>query len=199
MGELIVLSQRPRAVSPTRPAFFFDPASPFSYLAAERVERILGEVDWVPAPGSGPAGRPPRPAAVAGVRAAAERHATELRLPLVWPEHHPAPVVGALRAAAYASEIGAAAAFALAAMRMAFCGGYDLDDPEILAEAAAASGLAPEACLDAAADSCRDEGLSDTAERLRMHGLHGVPAIWLGTALRDAEAVFAERLLAPPA
>ncbi len=42
---------------------------------------------------------------------------------------------------AYASTIGCGAQFALAAMRLAFCGGFDLEDPEILAEAAAAAGI----------------------------------------------------------
>ena len=34
-----------------RPAFYFDLGCPFSYLAAERVERLLGEVDWIPVSG----------------------------------------------------------------------------------------------------------------------------------------------------
>ena len=46
-----------------------------------------------------------------------------------------------MRVAALAAERGRAAPFVLAAGRLAFCGGYDLDDPETLAEAAAAAGL----------------------------------------------------------
>ena len=46
-----------------------------------------------------------------------------------------------MRAAHYASEQGRGAAFVLAAGRLAFCGGFDLDDPELLAEAAAAAGI----------------------------------------------------------
>ena len=65
------------------------------------------------------------------------RRAVELRLPLVWPDGFPVAAPSALRAAAYAAEIGAGARFALAASRLAFCGGFDLEDPEILAEAAA--------------------------------------------------------------
>ena len=41
----------------------------------------------------------------------------------------------------YAAQQGRGAAFVLAATRLAFCGGFDLDDLEILAEAAAAAGL----------------------------------------------------------
>ena len=38
----------------------------------------------------------------------------------------------------------------LAIGRLSFCGGFDVDDPEILAEAAAAAGLDLDACLLAA-------------------------------------------------
>ena len=70
-----------------------------------------------------------------------------LRLPLVWPDRLPRRARGRSRAAAYAAEIGAGARFALAASRLAFCGGFDLDDPETLAEAAAAAGIPLRACL----------------------------------------------------
>ena len=64
-----------------------------------------------------------------------------MRLPLVWPEHFPRETPAALRAASHAAEIGAGCRFALAARRLAFCGGFDLEGPEILAEAAAAASL----------------------------------------------------------
>jgi len=53
MGELISLADR-RADRSTRanhatPAFFFDLCCPFSYLAAEHVERLLGAVEWIAA------------------------------------------------------------------------------------------------------------------------------------------------------
>src|SRR5438477_2932896 len=139
MGELIVLTQqladraRPRAQA--GPAFFFDLACPFSYLAAERVERLLGEVEWVPV-----AGPLHAHADEASDRAAAEARARELRLPLVWPETFPAPAKAALRAAVRATQVGVGARFALAAARLAFCGGFELGSPEVLTEAAAAAG-----------------------------------------------------------
>ncbi len=61
--------------------------------------------------------------------------------PLIWPEPFADGGVRARRAASFACELGAGAAFALAAGRLAYCGGFDLDDPETLAEAAAAAGL----------------------------------------------------------
>ncbi len=70
----------------------------------------------------------------------------------MWPDRFPGPVPSAMRAAAYASEVGHGRAFALAASRLAFCGGFDLDDPEILAEAADAAGMSLDGCLAAAGD-----------------------------------------------
>ena len=59
-------------------------------------------------------------------------------------------------AALAAAEGGHAAPFVLAASRLAFCGGFDLDDPEVLAEAAAAAGLELPEVLAAAGDRSRD-------------------------------------------
>src|SRR5581483_10863209 len=67
-----------------KPAFFFDLGCPFSYLAAERVERLLGGVDWIPTSSlalhRGSRWADPRACALARVRA--EERARELRLPL---------------------------------------------------------------------------------------------------------------------
>ena len=41
-------SQRVRRAAP-RPTFYFDLASPFTYLAAERVDRLFPAVEWRPA------------------------------------------------------------------------------------------------------------------------------------------------------
>jgi 2-hydroxychromene-2-carboxylate isomerase len=212
MGQLIDLAARrgidrarpprvdhPRsALPPAGPAFFFDLACPFSYLAAERIERTLGTVQWVPVPAAAlPDGAALLvPAALDRARLAAELRAAELRLPLIWPANYPASVPWALRAAAYAAEIGAGASFALAAARMAFCGGYNLEDPRVLAEVAAASGLGIDECRAAAVDAGRDQGLYATANGLLMHGVRGLPAIWMAGRFRRAEAVFGERSLA---
>lgn len=155
--------------------FFFDLACPFSYLAAERVERMLGEVQWIPGAGATLMVDMPQ-SSLEDVRACAERRALELRLPLIWPERFPAAVPRALRAAARAAELGAGAGFALAASRLAFCGGFDLEDPEILAECAAAGGVPLEECLEASGESRRDRVLRATAERLIGRGVRRLPA-----------------------
>jgi 2-hydroxychromene-2-carboxylate isomerase len=162
--------------SEDRPAFFFDLACPFSYLAAERVERLFGDIEWVPTPSqalSGLVSEEERDAIV--MRAATMAQAA--RLPIVWPDNFPAAVPRAMRAALYAAEIGAGARFALAASRMAFCGGFDLEKPSVLADAAAAANIPVKECLAAAAEDWRDEELEATASSLSSHGISELPVV----------------------
>jgi 2-hydroxychromene-2-carboxylate isomerase len=124
--------------------------------------------------------------------------AAELRLPLEWPEAFPADVVAAMRIALHAADCGRGAAFALAAGRLAFCGGFDLDDPEILFEAAAAAGLALDACLAAAGDRRHDGAIEAAGRRLLAAGADRLPALKVGRSLywgeeRVAEAAAAAR------
>ena len=190
MGDVIMLwerlADRP-SIGGTRSTFFFDLACPFSYLTAERAERTLGDVDWVPC--SLPADRRQL---TPDLIARAEREAFALQLPLVWPDRFPGPVPIAMRAAAYAAEIGAGARFALAASRLAFCGGYDLEDREILAEAAAAASVPVDECLAAAADPARDIRLQATAHRLERCGVPRLPAIRIGRRWLWGEQMLSE-------
>ena len=190
MGDVIMLwerlAERP-SIGGTRSAFLFDLACPFSYLTAERVERTLGDVHWVPC--SLPADRRQL---TPDLIARAERQAFALQLPLVWPDGFPGPVPMAQRAAAYAAETGAGAGFALAASRLAFCGGYDLDDEEILADAAGAAGIPVDECLAAAGDCARDARLQATAQRLRSSGVPRLPAIRIGRRWLWGEQMLSE-------
>lgn len=209
MGDLVVLAER-RAVRrrETFPggrgsvgtgqpvAFYFDPGCPFSYLVAERVERRFSAVEWVPVAATSLARHGPwtNPGTALPLRARAERRAAELRLPLVWPDQFPATGKAALRVAVYAIGAGMGAAFALAACRLAFCGGFDLEDPANLVEAAAAAGIGLDACLHAATDLANDEWLEDAARVLLAHRVTQLPAFkvgsrWFGGEARLAEAV----------
>jgi len=165
-------------------AFFFELGCVSSYLAGERIERALGDVEWVPTVAAA-LGRDGQRSHL--VRAHAERRAMELKLPLVWPDRFPARAPRVLRAAAYAAEIGRGSRFALAANRLAFCGGFDLEDPEILGEAAAAAGIPLERCLTAARDRNRDGVLHATSRGLRDQGVAGLPAIRVGRRWFEGE------------
>jgi predicted DsbA family dithiol-disulfide isomerase len=195
MGEVIELkdqlADRSRPRGDLGAAFFYDVACPFSYLVAERVERVLGEVEWVPAPAVGLDGGA-RWLRFEQTRALAERDALAARLPLVWPDGFPANTRHALRAASYAAENGAGPRFALAASRLAFCGAFDLEDPEILAIAAGAAGLSVEGCLLAARDSHRDRPLWATARGLHRRGVRALPALRLGCRFIEGERILIE-------
>ena len=183
MGELILLAPRrvtgARHGRDPRPAFFFDVGCPLSYLAAVHIERIFGDVDWVPVSGAALHGER-NDAELARLRHQAEEQAAMLRLPLVWPESFPAASWRTQRAAAFAAEQGAGPRFAVAAGRLAFCGGFDLDDPEMLAEAAAAAALPLDACLEAAADPSRDLALTATALALSARAVRELPVLRSG-------------------
>jgi 2-hydroxychromene-2-carboxylate isomerase len=97
-----------------------------------------------------------------------------------------------MRAAARAAELGAAQRFVLAASRLAFCGGFDLEDPEILAEAAAAADMPLEACLSAAGDASIDAQLEATAKGLWARGVRELPAVRIGRSWFDGEPRLAE-------
>ncbi len=62
--------------------FYFDVGAPESYLAAERVDRLFGDVSWVPVAALG---APTASGEMSRRRAVAARAAV-LRLPLVWPD-----------------------------------------------------------------------------------------------------------------
>jgi 2-hydroxychromene-2-carboxylate isomerase len=211
MGDVINLAERRDARRsrgapvrvPRRAEFFFDLSSPFTYLAAERVDRAFEDVVWTPASaaalhrgqqGGDAAGRD-------RLRQVAEERAALLRLPLSWPERFPADVPAAMRVAAFASQAGRGAAFVLAATRLAFCGGFDLEDPEILAEAAAAANIVLEDCLASARDTRRDGSIESEGRRLLAAGADRLPALRVGRALywgedRLSDAALAARLAA---
>lgn len=176
-------SRRPREPASrgalTRATLYFDLASPYTYLAAERAERLFAGLEWQPAFTGMLHGSELGDEA----RAAAAARAELLGLPLTWPEVHPLRVRGAMRVASLAAERGCAAAFVLAASRLAFCGGFDIDDPEILAEAAAAAGMGLRETLVAAGDGRRDGPIEEYGRGLLAAGATRLPALRVGRLL----------------
>jgi 2-hydroxychromene-2-carboxylate isomerase len=202
VGNVISLARhrRMRGSSPAaaagprtaRVTFAFDLSSPFTYLAAERADRLFPNLTWrpvleevlqLPAPD----------------RSAAEDRAHELGMPLVWPDLGPETVRPVMRVASLAAERGCAASFVLAATRLAFCGGFELDHPEVLAEAAAAANLGLEDCLHAAGDEGRDGPMEESARRLMAQGADRMPVFRVGRLLFSGEDRIGEALAAAQA
>ena len=165
------------AGSSTASRFYFDLASPQAYLAAERVNHVLGEVpEWVPVrfePG------PFRCAEeIEAYREDIERAATaqgvqELR----WPEPFPADSEWAMLVATYAKQIGRAVAFSLAAFRQAFAAGRDLGERDPVLLAAAACEMHPAAVVKGAGLRGTRERLTAAAAEARAAGVTETPAI----------------------
>ena len=111
-----------------QPRFYYDLASPESYLVAERALHALGEVpEWIPV-GVGSLELPLRARRSRAYKEDVERRAAELGLmELRWPEAFPDQDLSwALLAATYSKWIGRGVAFSLAALRQAFAAGRDL-------------------------------------------------------------------------
>jgi 2-hydroxychromene-2-carboxylate isomerase len=168
--------------------FFYDLGSPYSYLAAERVNALFTDAvgeppEWQPVLlgalfkrfgrdswGNGP-GRE------AGMREC-ERRASAYGLPPIqWPEPWPPNTLYAMRAATFAKEIGRTVSFSLAAFRQAFAAGRDLSQPENVLLAGAASEMHPRAIEAAVGRRQIKERLRAATDAAGDHGVRGVPSM----------------------
>ncbi|MGI8945521.1 MAG: DsbA family protein [Thermoleophilaceae bacterium] len=176
----------------TRPVFYYDLGSPHSYLAAERINRVLPIVPvWQPifagALADGSDGGP-RADATATAKARVERLAGRYELqPVRWPDGWPQSTLVAMRAAIFAQRAGRAVAYSLAAFRQAFAAGRDLADIDNVLIAAAACELHPRAVLKGIESRAVREGLDVATEEAARRGVTGVPAIAVGTRLFAGE------------
>lgn len=200
MGELIQLSERlaDRSRPSNEPArFFFALDDPISYLAAERVERALGPIEWVPVLGplserNGADSADERELRARERLTLADREAAALELPIVEPHRFPMDSRKAARAATFAADEGAGAAFAIALLRLAFCGGFDIGSVPVIEEAAAVAGLTVADAVAAASDRSLDLRIDATSRGLPMRGVKSPPAINIATTwFEGPNAVYA--------
>lgn len=207
MGQLIDLTER--LADRTRPGaaqprFFVAFDDPISYLAAERVERALGPVEWVPVlgplseSGDAHAAAERRQLADERLRLArerlqlAEQEAGRLALPIVEPHRYPMDSRRAARAACMAADSGVGGVFAVALLRLGFCGGFDISSAPVIGEAAAVAGLTVADAVAAAGDQGYDVRIDATSRGLLQRGVRTPPAISVGTSFFDGPgAVFA--------
>jgi 2-hydroxychromene-2-carboxylate isomerase len=174
-------------VSSSRPIFYFDLGSPYSYLAAERIHSVFDEPpEWQPillgalfklhgrdSWANGP-GRDE------GMREV-ERRAAEYGLPEIrWPQPWPGNMLAVMRAATYAKQIGKAVSFSLAAFRQAFAAGRDLGDPDTVMLAGAACELHPRALEKGVESRGVKDALRAATDDAAVRGVIGVPTVVVG-------------------
>jgi 2-hydroxychromene-2-carboxylate isomerase len=199
-------------VDTPRPVFYYDLGSPYAYLAAERVNRVLSVVPvwqpillggiWKVTGGRSWAITGRREAGIADV----ERRAAAYGLqPVRWPPGWPNVTLEAMRAAIFAQRAGRVVAFSLAAFRQAFAGGRDLSVTDNVLIAAAACELHPNAVLKAVGTRAVKEGLRAATDEAIARGVTGVPTIavgdrlfWGDDRLEDAEAELRSGLASTP-
>jgi 2-hydroxychromene-2-carboxylate isomerase len=174
-----------------RPTFYYDLASPYAYLAAERVNGLFAESgavapEWQPILLGGLFKRFDReswgigPGREEGMRECERRAAAYGLAPIRWPDPWPGNSLAAMRAATFAKELGKTVSFSLAAFRQAFAAGRDLTERENVAIAAAAAEIHPRALLPALDRDSVKGRLREATDRAGDLGVRGVPSLAVG-------------------
>jgi 2-hydroxychromene-2-carboxylate isomerase len=172
--------------------FYYDLMSPYAYLAAERVDRVLPEPPfWQPVLLGGLFKLTGRSSWALGDyerrrrgMAEIERRAHDYGLPpLRWPDPWPTSSLHAMRTAIHARRAGREREFAAAAFAIAFADGHDLGELRHVLASAERAGLDP-----AEAERAIDE--RDVKDELRAvtgeahaRGVFGVPTVAAGEEL----------------
>ena len=184
--------------------FYYDVGSPYAYLAATRIDRVLPvPVRWQPVLLGGLFKLTGRSSWALGDferrrlgMEEIERRAARYGLPpLRWPDPWPGDYLAAMRLATHAHREGRGREFALAAMRSAFADGRDLGDPDVALDAAAAAGLDSDRARAALSDQDVKDELRAATGAAHEHGAFGVPTVdaggelyWGDDRLEDAAA-----------
>lgn len=182
-----------------RPQFFFDYGSPYAYLAAERIEALLGPVTWCPVFLVGIFKAGGRRSWVYTERAGEDWAEVERRLhdrglpPLTlcdgWaerliPSTTPArSTLMAQQVARVAVEHDRTAAYSRALYRAEFQRGADLTDPATVLAAAAEAGLPEDGAAAAIDDPVRREEVRAATDEAVAFGVTGVPTVLAGGQL----------------
>ena len=172
------------ATSPNSVKFYFDPVSPYSWLAARQLERLDAagaEVDVQPIlfaavlQAHGTKG----PAEIASKRAYTMRDvlriAARLGLPFTGPPTHPFNPLRALRMCIAIDDAAHRRRFGVALLEAAWERGLDLTDDAVLTELATACELHGETMLSRANDGAIKQRLVEATQDAVNAGVFGVP------------------------
>jgi 2-hydroxychromene-2-carboxylate isomerase len=171
------------------PRFFFGAMSPYSWFAAERIERLLPDARWhcvlagaiFKSNGRVSWGLTDRRAERIGD---CEARAAEHGLgPIRWPQPWPTSDLLVARAMAFAEQRGELKALALAAMRLSFLEGADLGELASVLEAGRRIGIGEGELESAVGEQAIKDALRRTTEQALALGVVGVPTVALGSEL----------------
>jgi 2-hydroxychromene-2-carboxylate isomerase len=170
--------------------FFWDPASPYTYLASTQIEKLAADcgaqLRWKPfllgkvfeATGN----RPPIGVAAKGRNLGEDlkRWARLYGVPYQWPKLFPLNSVPTTRAAIAAAHAGKAADFARAVMRAYWGEGRDVSQPGEIKAIADSVGLDGDAIVAATADAAVKDELRSNTEEAVKRGAFGAPTFFVG-------------------
>ena len=175
--------------------FFWDPASPYTYLASTQIlalaERAGATVEWKPfllgkvfeaTDNKAPA---TIPAKGKHLFCDLQRWAAHYAVPVTMPKVFPVHSVLALRAGVAAGLQGraAAAAYAQAVMKAYWAEGIDISQPDNVAAAGNAAGLDGAALVAQAQDQAVKDALRVNTEEAVKRGAFGAPTFFVGAQM----------------
>lgn len=176
--------------TPRRVEFFFDVASPYSYLASTRIEEICTRhaagLVWRPILMAGlmkDLGITPPiqiPAKLTYMSRDLQRWAEHLGVPFNVPKQFPLNSLPVMRGCVEARNHEKAAAFAKAAFHAYWVEGRKIDEPAVLHELAEEADIHPRHLLDHVVDHEVKEQLRRETREAADRGVFGVPTFILG-------------------
>lgn len=174
------------------PIFYYDLMSPYAYLAAERVDRVLPEpARWQPVLLGGLFKLTGRSSWALGDYerrgrgiAEIERRAHDYGMPpLRWPDPWPSSSLHAMRVAIHARRAGREREFAAATFAVAFAEGHDLAELSHVLAAAERAGLDPAEAESAIEQPDVKDELRAVTDEAHARGVFGVPTVAAGDEL----------------
>jgi 2-hydroxychromene-2-carboxylate isomerase len=170
-------------VAKPAPDFFFGAMSPYSWFAAERIERLLPQARWQGLFLGGMFKTNGRISwgltheREAGIADCDERAATYGLGPIRWPDEWPTVDLHVARAMVYADTLEMLKPFALNAMRLAFLEGQDIGALATVLEAGRRVGIDPSDLERAVEDPAVKQELREVNDEAHAIGVFGVPTV----------------------
>jgi 2-hydroxychromene-2-carboxylate isomerase len=172
--------------------FYYDFNSPYAYLAAERIDRLIPDAEWRPIAFAIVLAKlgtleerltnlDPAPVAAEAARRAAERGLPAFKPPATWPVESWS--LAPLRAAVFADQQGLLREFSAAAFRTSFVEGRSLAELDNILAAAGEAGLEPDEVREAIGRPEIKERLKSNTEEALARGVTGIPTVAIGSEL----------------